>query len=60
MYQKMYLTLFNAITDSLALMEQQQYHSAALLLCEAQCRTEELYITGADTEDSLFGSAPEP
>ena len=44
-YEKMYYTLFNAITDALGLMEKEQYADAAIGLAAAQCETEELYIT---------------
>ena len=44
-YEKMYYTLFNAITDALRLMEAGQYADAAVCLAAAQCETEERYIT---------------
>ena len=44
-YEKMYYTLFNAITDALRLMETEQYPDVAILLAAAQCETEELYMT---------------
>ena len=43
-YEKMYFTLFNAITDALRLMDAEQYADAAIRLAAAQCETEELYI----------------
>ena len=43
-YEKMYYTLFNAITDALGLMEHEQYADAGILLAAAQCQTEEMYI----------------
>lgn len=48
MYQKMYYTLFNAITDALALMERGDAAKAKLLLERAQQEGEELYIEGAE------------
>ena len=45
MYQKMYTTLFNAITDALELMEDREYDAARLRLMAAQQETEELYIS---------------
>ena len=45
-YQKMYLLLFNAITDALEEMENQNYGEAAELLREAQTDAEEVYIEG--------------
>ena len=43
-YEKMYFTLFNAITDALRLIDAEQYADAAICLAAAQCKTEELYI----------------
>ena len=43
-YEKMYYTLFNAITDALRLMEREDYAKVVALLTEAQCKTEEMYI----------------
>ncbi len=44
-YKKMYLLLFNAITDALEQMEQQNYGTAKDLLIAAQQQAEEIYIT---------------
>ena len=44
-YQKMYSLLFNAITDALAQIEQQNYGDAKSTLISAQQKTEEIYIT---------------
>jgi len=44
-YQKMYSTLFNAITDALAQIENQNYGDAKDILISAQQKAEELYIT---------------
>ena len=44
-YQKMYSTLFNAITDALAQIEKQNYGDAKSALIAAQQKAEELYIT---------------
>ena len=43
-YEKMYYTLFNAITDALRLLEREKNHDAVAVLMAAQCQTEELYI----------------
>ena len=43
-YQKMYLLLFNAITDALEEMQNQNYGEAAALLRKAQTDAEEVYI----------------
>ena len=40
-YQKMYLTLFNAITDALAQIEKQNYGDAKSTLIAAQQKAEE-------------------
>ena len=44
-YEKMYSTLFNAITDALEQIEQQNFGSAKDLLIAAQRQAEEIYIT---------------
>ena len=44
-YQKMYSTLFNAITDVLAQIENQNYGDAKSTLIAAQQKAEEMYIT---------------
>lgn len=44
-YEKMYHLLFNAITDALEQIEQQNYGSAKDLLIAAQQQAEEIYIT---------------
>ena len=45
-YEKMYFTLFNAITDALGMMEAGRYADAQICLAAAQCQTEELYLSG--------------
>lgn len=64
MYKKMYFRLFNAITDVLALLEQGNIWDAKRLLMEAQCATEEMYISAEDDEESgriveIFGETAE-
>ena len=44
-YQKMYSTLFSAITDALAQIEKQNYGDAKSTLIAAQQKAEEMYIT---------------
>ena len=44
-YEKMYSTLFNAITDALEQIEQQNFGSVKDLLIAAQQQAEEIYIT---------------
>lgn len=50
MYKKMYLTLFNAITDALELMERGSSAGAADVLKRAQQSTEEIYMEGGEGE----------
>ena len=44
MYQKMYFTLFNALTDALEEMGRQNFGRAAEILKEAQAQAEEIYL----------------
>jgi len=51
-YQKLYTLLFNAATDALEAMEQQNYGQARRILCCAQIAAEERYVREAEcTED---------
>lgn len=54
MYQKMYTTLFNAITDALWLMEKGNSAEAIALLKQAQQSTEEQYIEAGEAEPRLL------
>ena len=47
-YQKMYLILFNAITDSLTQLEARNYGEAEHILREAQKQAETLFLEGQD------------
>ena len=47
-YKKLYFHLFNAATDALRAMEQQNYGQAAALLIAAQQETEEMYMDAED------------
>ena len=49
-YKKMYYRLFNAITDALAALEQQNFGTAAEILRQAQIDSEELYLDAEDDE----------
>lgn len=49
MYKKMYLSLFNAITDALELIDNDS--QAAKILIAAQQKTEEIYISQEDDTD---------
>ena len=44
-YQKMYTTLFNAITDAIEKIQQRNCAAAEKILIQAQQETEELYIS---------------
>ena len=44
-YQKMYTTLFDAITDALSQIETQNYCDAKETLISARQKAEEIYIT---------------
>ena len=43
-YQRLYTLLFNAVTDAVEQMEQQNYGAARDILVAAQQNAEELYI----------------
>ena len=47
-YQKMYTTLFNAITDAIETIRSHNYGTAEDILIRAQQKTEELYISAED------------
>ena len=47
-YEKMYLVLFNGITDAISNLERQNYGFARFTLTESQKRVEELYIDSAE------------
>lgn len=47
-YQKMYTTLFNAMTDAIENIEKLNFGEAKELLIQAQQKTEELYIDAED------------
>ena len=48
-YQKLYTTLFNAITDALEELECANYGTAKQRLIRAQQDTEEMYLGDADS-----------
>ena len=47
-YKAMYLLLFNAITDALEKIEEQNYGEARELLIAAQQKAEDIYIDSDD------------
>jgi hypothetical protein len=49
-YEKMYMVLFNGITDALRDMQQQNYGFAMFTLVESQKRAEYIYIDTAENE----------
>ena len=50
MYEKLYLSLFNAITDALAHMENRNYGLAEACLKDAQRGAEDMYVSGDEPE----------
>ena len=46
MYQKMYYQLFNALTDALQAMEEQNYGIAREIMKKAQQAAEEMFLEG--------------
>lgn len=57
-YQKMYLALFNAITDALTEIERMNYGNAIKILQKAQVKTEAIYIDSG--EKIQGGENPSP
>lgn len=51
MYQKMYYTLFNAITTALDQLERDAVPAAVLTLKTAQMDAEDLFLDGEEPED---------
>ena len=51
-YKKLYFYLFNAVTDALQAIEQQNYGQASAILMAAQQETEEMYLDD-ETQGSL-------
>lgn len=47
-YEKMYLHLFNRITDAIRAMEKHNYSEAADILRSAQRKSESIYVDGED------------
>ena len=47
-YQKMYVTLFKAVTAALYMMEDNEVMKARAALVQAQQEAEELYIRGTE------------
>ena len=47
-YKKLYFHLFNAATDAIEAIEQQNYGQASAILIAAQQETEEMYMEGED------------
>ena len=56
-YQKMYTTLFNAITDAIESIRLGSYDSAEDILIHAQQQTEELYIAAEEYRSSADSGA---
>ena len=51
-YQKMYMLLFNAVTDAIEEIVKQNFGNAAALLKEAQWKCEEIYINSSEQGES--------
>jgi len=49
-YQKLYLTLFNAFTDAMEQLDQQNYGMAREILIKAQQQAEEAYMQESEPE----------
>jgi len=50
-YKKMYFTLFNAVTDTLEKLNNDDILGAMIHLASAQCKCEELYMAETGSED---------
>ena len=53
-YKKMYLQLFNEVTNALQALEKQNYGNAKEILKNAQMQAEESYISSDCNEDDFF------
>ena len=51
MYRKMYIRLFNAATDAIAHIEEQNFGIARELLMEAQRECEEIYMEESQKDE---------
>ena len=51
-YKKGYFMLFNAITDAMNAMEEQNFGQAKAILCQAQIDAEEIYLRETDDEET--------
>lgn len=57
MYEKMYYTLFHAITDAIEMIEWQEYQGAMFCLEKACLDAEEIYMLQApDIKEAAKGS----
>ena len=45
LYEKMYFTLFNDVTKAVKELQQKNYIQAETTLKNAQCKTEEIYVS---------------
>lgn len=50
-YQKLYSTIYNAVTDAIEEMKETRYCKAMEILILAQQKTEEMYITADDEKE---------
>ncbi|MBQ9646792.1 MAG: hypothetical protein IJV43_00310 [Oscillospiraceae bacterium] len=47
-YKEMYLKLFNAAEDAIILLRQEKLYAASRRLIDAQCETEEIFMSATD------------
>jgi len=52
MYQSLYHIMFNAVTDALSAMQNQNYGIAAEILIRAQIRAEETYLSAQESNEA--------
>ena len=57
-YQKMYSTLFNAITDAIECIQRRNSAMAEVILIQAQQKTEKIYISAEELCGRTESSAP--
>lgn len=53
-YKKMYFGLFNAVSDAIIAIEEQNYGTAKRILVQAQLAAEELYLSGENNEANIL------
>ena len=56
-YKKGYFMMFNAMTDAMKAMEEQNFGQAKAILCQAQINAEETYLQETDDEEGALERA---